>query len=71
MWIRHVVLAHLAGAPAGGVEELVVERQVDIRQEWRHRLEALQQRRELVGFGRLGRDVDHLLRRPGAVRLVP
>src|SRR5262245_5734466 len=25
MWIRHVVLMHLASAPAGGIEELVIE----------------------------------------------
>src|SRR5262245_18017598 len=25
MWIRHVVLTHLASAPAGGIEELVIE----------------------------------------------
>ena len=52
--IGHVVLLHVAGAPAGDVEEAVVHRQVDVGDERRHRLEALQQRRQ-VDLGRPAR----------------
>src|SRR5437773_6090633 len=41
--IRHVVLQEFAGAPAGNIEEAVVEGQIDVADEWRNRLEALQQ----------------------------
>ncbi len=59
--IRHVVLAHLAGAPARHVEEAIIERQVDVGHERRHGAESLQQRRQFVGRGRLGRDRRGLL----------
>ncbi len=60
--VRHVILAHLAGAPARHVQEAIVERQVDVGHERRHRAESLQQRRQLVGRGRFGRDRRGFLR---------
>ena len=46
--IADIVLAHLAGAPAGDVEKLVVHGQVDIGHQRRHCAKALQKRRQLV-----------------------
>ena len=40
--IGDVVLPHLPGAPAGDVEEPVVERELDVGDERRHRLEVLE-----------------------------
>lgn len=54
--VRHVVLAHLAGAPAGHIEEAIVERQVDVGHERRYRAESLEQRRQFIGRGRLRGD---------------
>ena len=48
--IAHVVLAHLAGAPARRVEVAVVEREIDVAQQRRHGREALEQ------IGQLRRD---------------
>ena len=42
------------------VEEPVVQRQVDVGDQRRHGAEALQQRRQQVRVGRLGRNLDHL-----------
>ncbi len=69
--IRHVVLAHLAGAPARHVQEAVVERQVDVGHERRHRAESLQQRRQLIGRGRLGGNRRGLLHMELAVLTPP
>src|SRR5262249_47904877 len=55
-----VVLAHLAGAPARHVEEPVVERQVNVGDQWRHSAEPLKQRWKLILFRRLGWN-DHSL----------
>ena len=55
--IRDIVLAHLAGAAAGGIEKAVVHREIDIGDERRHGTEALQERRQPIlfrGFGRVG-----------------
>src|SRR3984885_12415029 len=46
-----VALTHLARSPTGDVEELVVEREVDVANQRRHGAEALQQGRQLL-FGR-------------------
>src|ERR687898_531187 len=70
-WIGDVVLAQLPGCPAGYVEELVVEGEVDVAGKRRHRTEILQGGRQLVRVGRLCRDVDHLLDLPPAVVAVP
>lgn len=71
MRIGHVVLAHLAGAPARHVQEAIVERQVDVGHERRHRAEAFQQRRQFVGRGRLRRNRRGLLRVEPAVFAPP
>ena len=55
-----VVLLQIAGAPTGDVEEAIVHRQVDVGDEQRNRLEALECRRQNVGIGRLGRNLDDL-----------
>ena len=59
--IGDVVLTHLAGAPAGDVEKLVVHRQVDVGDQRRHRAKALQQRRQLILRRGLWRDRRRLL----------
>src|ERR671910_1602236 len=69
--VGDVVLAQLPGAPAGHVEELVVEGEVDVANQRRHRTEVLQSGRQLVRVGRLCRDVDHLLDAPPAVFAMP
>ena len=66
--IGDVVLAKLARAPAGDVEIAVVQRQVDVRHQRRHRLEPLEQGRQIGRIGRLRGDRDHLLRLPLLVR---
>src|SRR5215204_6770001 len=70
-WVGDVVLAKLPGAPARYVEELIVEGEVDVAGQGRHRTEILQSGRQLVRVGRLCRDVDHLLDAPPAVMAVP
>jgi putative hydrolase of the HAD superfamily len=45
-------LFELAGAPAGDVEILVVEREIDVGDERRHGLEAFEERRQLRWIGR-------------------
>ena len=62
--VRHVELLQLAGTPAGHVEEPVVDREVDVGDERRHRSEGLQRGRQPVGVGGLGRDGDDLLDLP-------
>ena len=51
-----VVLPHLAGSPAGDVQEAVVHGKVDVGHQRRHCAEPLQERRQLVLGRRLGRD---------------
>ena len=62
--VGDVVLLQVARAPAGHVEEPVVQRQVDVRHQRRAGLEVLQGRRQHAGIRGLGRDVDHLRDRP-------
>src|SRR5215218_2605009 len=69
--VGDVVLTQLTCAPAGDVEELIVEREVDVAGQGRHRTEILQSGRQLVGFGRLCRDVYHLPDAPPAVVAIP
>ena len=64
--IGHVELLQLAGAQARDVEEAIVEREVDVGDERRHRAESLEQRRQIVGGRRLGGNLDHLADPPGA-----
>src|SRR5262249_8166792 len=52
--LGHVVLTELAGAPAGDVEVLIVQAQVDVRDERRDRAEGLERWREQRRVGRLG-----------------
>src|SRR5208337_765983 len=52
--IGHVVLQKFSGSPAGDIKEAVVERQIDVRDQWRHSLESLEQRRQLFRIGGLG-----------------
>ena len=54
--IANVVLAHLAGAPARHIEEPVVEREVDVGDQWRHGAEPLKQRWKLLLLRRLRRN---------------
>src|ERR1700733_5136348 len=56
-----VVLTHLACSPARDVEELVVQREVDVADQRRRRAKALQQRRQLLFGRRLRQDCRCLL----------
>ena len=69
--IRYVILDHVAGPPAGDVKKPVVHRQVDIGDQRRHGLEALQQRRKDIGIRRLGRNLGHLPYRPFVALPIP
>ncbi len=60
--ITDVVLTHLPRAPAGNVEEPVVQGQVNVGDQRRHRSEALEQWRQIIGICGLGRDCRGLLR---------
>jgi hypothetical protein len=69
--IADVVLLEVARAPARDVEEAIVEREVDVGDERRDGLEALEERRQLRRVGGLGGDGDDLLDRPaGSVAVV-
>jgi hypothetical protein len=46
--VGDVILAHLAGAPAGDIQEPVIETEVDVGDQRRHGPKALQQRRQVV-----------------------
>ena len=59
--IGNIVASHLSRAPAGDVEKAVVEREIDVADQRRYRFEALQQRRQLLGFCWLRRDLDYFL----------
>jgi hypothetical protein len=65
--IGDVVLPHFARAPARDVKPAVVEREIDIRDQGRHRFEALQQGRQLLRFGRLGGNLYDLSHVPVAL----
>jgi hypothetical protein len=62
--VRHVELLHLTGAPAGHVKEPVVDREVDVGDERRHRSEGLQRRRQQIRVGGFGGNGDDLLGLP-------
>src|SRR6266498_2458568 len=64
--IPDVVLAHLAGSPAGDVQEPVVHREVDITHERGDGVERFEGRREDVRIRRLRRNRDDLLYLPTA-----
>src|SRR5215467_13671470 len=61
----------IAGAPAGDVKILVVYREIDIGNEWRACFEALQHRRQQIGIGGLGWDLDDLLGLPNRAIAIP
>ena len=69
--IRDVVLQHFARAPARDVEKSIVQGEVDVGDQRRHRLESLSQRRESFGIGRLGRNFNDLLNLPRTILPVP
>src|SRR5215211_8399497 len=69
--IGDIVLPHLPCTPAGDVEELVVQREVDVGDERGNRTEALEHRRQEVRAGGLCRDVYDLSDGPLAVLVVP
>src|SRR5580700_3351376 len=48
--VGHVVLQKFAGSPAGNIKEAIVERQIDVGDQWRHSLESFEQRRQLFGI---------------------
>ena len=66
-WVADLVLAELAGAPARDVEVPIVQAEVDVGHQRRHSAERLERRRQQVRVGRLGGDLNDLLRLPGAV----
>ena len=68
--IGDVVLDELAQAPARDVQVAIVHREIDVGDERRDGLESLEERRQLLGVGGLGRDLDDLLDGPLAVRSV-
>ena len=70
-WIRNIVLPNLACAPAGSVQIAIINREIDVGQQRRNRLEALQKRRQLSRIGRLCGNFNHLLNRPASVRPMP
>ena len=59
--IADIELKKLAGTPRRHVEPAIVEGEVDVANQRRNCLEALEQRRQVIGIGRFGRDLDHLL----------
>jgi hypothetical protein len=59
--IADIVLTHLAGAPAGDVEKLVIHGEVDVGDQRRHCAKPLQQRRQLLLRRGLGWDRRGLL----------
>src|SRR5438445_4287101 len=64
LWLERIAdveLEELARAPRRDVEPLVVEGEVDVADQRRHRLEAFEQGRQEVGVGRLGGNVNYLL----------
>jgi len=61
----------IASAPARDVKVLVVDREIDIRNEWRACLEILDCRRQQIGIGGLGRDLDDFLGLPAIAVAIP
>ena len=68
--VGDVVALELAGAPAGHEQGLVVDAERDVGDQRRHGAEGLERRRQLLGLGRLGRDLDHLGRGDLAVAVL-
>src|ERR1700738_3351734 len=62
--VGHVILLHVSRAPAGDVEEPVIQGEVDVGDKGRYRLEPLQHRRELLRICGFGGDFDDLLHGP-------
>src|ERR1700728_2687405 len=52
--VRNVILQKFSGSPAGNIKEAVVERQIDVRDKWRHGFESFEQRWQFVGICGLG-----------------
>src|SRR5680860_1142444 len=69
--IGDVVLLQLTGAPARDVEEAVINRQVDVADEWRNGPKRLECGWQEVSVGRFGGDRDDLVRPPLVAVLVP
>ena len=69
--VGHVVLLELTGAPAGHVQHLVVDGQVDVADQRRDRREGFEGGRQVIRVRRLGRDGDDLVRRPVPPVAVP
>ncbi len=69
--IGDVVLLEIAGAPAGDVEELVIHGEVDIGDQRRTGLEALEHGWQVILARGLGRDLDHLLDGPLVAVAIP
>src|ERR1700734_2250368 len=70
-WVGHVVLLKLARSPARDVQESIVERQVDVCHQWRHRAETFKQRRKFLCICRLRRNLDHFSNLPFVVLAIP
>src|SRR3954452_24092081 len=60
-WVGEIVLAHLAGSPAGNIQKFVIHGEVDVGHQRRHCAKPLQEGRQLVLGRRLGRDRRRLL----------
>jgi hypothetical protein len=69
--IGHVVLLELAGAPAGHVQHLIIDGQVDVADQRRDRREGSQGGRQIGRVRRLGRNRNDLLCRPVRPVAVP
>src|SRR6266581_8761584 len=69
--IRDIVLNDFARAPARCIEITIIHRQVDVGQQWRDCLKPLEEGRQFVFVGRLGRDFDDLLDFPTVFDPVP
>src|SRR6266567_3097304 len=64
--IGDVILDELTGPPARNIEEAVVEGEVDVGDQGRYCLEALEQRWQVFRLGRLGGNFNHLAHSPFA-----
>src|ERR1700716_596128 len=69
--IGHIILLEFARAPARNVQEAVVERKIDVRDQRRNGFEPFEQRRKFVRIGGLCWNFDNLLDRPLILVAVP
>src|SRR5580704_5733378 len=69
--VAHVVLLQVTGAETRDVQKFVVEAQVDVGNQRRHRLERLERGRQQAFIGGLGGDFDHLANFPVAAVAIP